>query len=202
MRYQNWDIILFPLAPDNFGNGHVPVQEFETRCYVEHTNFVYLHQSLCPTGETCGPTPILTSYVPTMPEGSNFMVSVHSWAPTGPLFRTIGHPMDDTLQVWKVRVIIDSKHIASQTFTVDTTWPQLISKSSPCYLPTCPSNALQPHPTTHPTSRMESHDSNFQFSVSKYSHRLNSMPRILVVASASSFSRDISTINSENSSPS
>lgn len=115
MRYQDWDVLLFPSGEES---AHVPVKEFKTACYVEHLD------SIATT------TPLLTSFIPTLTRNTPFQISIHSWLKTGPVgvfLRDGTRPKE----VWQVRVVIDGICVRSETLPIDANWPQVISMLCP-----------------------------------------------------------------------
>lgn len=114
MRYENWDVLLFP------ENSKVPIQEFKTQCFVtKDTDSPYLHdQSILgpnpyyPPQGNLGQLPVVTTFVPTMPKDSPFRVSVHSWDKPRPgrLIESIMQP--DDLLLYEARVFVDGDCVA------------------------------------------------------------------------------------------
>ena len=109
MRYLDWDVLLFPSAGENT---HVPAKEFETKCYLE--------QSQTPGGN---PVPLLTSFIPSLPYGLPFQVSVHSWSAAANLNG------DRPQELWQVKVIVDGRCMCVENYLIDTKWPQVIGKT-------------------------------------------------------------------------
>jgi len=80
MRYENWDVIVFPR------DSHIPIQEFKTTCYVSQdecmppcfslsilaADFLQLLDGL--------QLPTLTCYIASLPPSVPFRVSVHLWS--------------------------------------------------------------------------------------------------------------------------
>jgi hypothetical protein len=64
MRYENWDVLLFP------DGSKVPIQEFKTQCHVITNRDVHIPYLM---------TPVLTSFIPSLLPDSAFRVSIHSW---------------------------------------------------------------------------------------------------------------------------
>ncbi|KAM0425539.1 hypothetical protein ACHAPT_009331 [Fusarium lateritium] len=66
MRYEDWDVLLFPR------DCGIPFREFNVTCQVvQDTEFAHIHG-------ICG-LPTVTCYVPSLPPGAPFQVSIHSW---------------------------------------------------------------------------------------------------------------------------
>ena len=110
MRYLDWDVLLFPAGEEA---AHVPVKEFRTQCYTE------LHDHTV--------TPLLTTFIPTLPRNALFQVSIHSWAKTD---RLMAPATNGTVakEAWQVKVVIDGACVAAETFDIDVTWPQIMSE--------------------------------------------------------------------------
>lgn len=86
MRYEDWDVILFPR------DSHVPIQEFKTACYSSQDASTYrasTHDPKFGTIETSylqlvsggKQSPTLSCYISSLPPSTPFRISVHSWAP-------------------------------------------------------------------------------------------------------------------------
>ncbi|BDD60493.1 hypothetical protein MPDQ_004694 [Monascus purpureus] len=132
MRYENWDVLLFP------ENSKVPIQEFKTQCFVtkdEESPYLRSPSIINPSvyglpHGNFGQLPVLTTFIPSLPQSTAFRVSVHSWEKPRPS-RTIESLMqpDDTL-LYEVRVFIDGICVSGSIFSPRTTWPHVIDYSS------------------------------------------------------------------------
>src|SRR5689334_2363826 len=60
LLYESWDIILFPM------DSHVLIQGFMPACCVTHDGYAR-------------PSPTLTCFIASLPPGTPFRVSIHSW---------------------------------------------------------------------------------------------------------------------------
>lgn len=68
MRYDDWDIILFPTGRDS----KIPFKEFKVACnVVPDLELSHVHG---PVG-----IPVMTCFVPSLLAGTAFQVSIHSW---------------------------------------------------------------------------------------------------------------------------
>lgn len=117
MRYQDWDVLLFPSGSE----AHTPFKEFRTACYVE----------AAPNSNT--QTPLLSTFVPSLPRGVAFQVSIHSWVPTRPMIGALanGAKIDEA---WEARVVVDGKLETVHYLPCQTVWPQIICMSlDQCY---------------------------------------------------------------------
>lgn len=124
MRYQNWDVLLFP------GDSRTPLQEFKTQCSVISTqggDFLTLPQQLTDVRtdpsvefrtfpnndldatfyESMTQVPILTSFVPSLDPGLPFRVSVHSWAKPIESSLLLCRKTDEEKATFEARVYID-----------------------------------------------------------------------------------------------
>ncbi|KAJ5731000.1 uncharacterized protein N7483_005508 [Penicillium malachiteum] len=140
MRYENWDILLFPEG------SKVPIQEFKTQCYVtKDTESPYLQvpdilspQQYFRVQGNVGQVPVLTSFVPSMPKDSPFRVSIHSWEKPHPS-RFIEKMMQpDDVLVFEARVLIDGHPVAGGVFGQRFSWPYVIDFSSRMQSPSGP----------------------------------------------------------------
>lgn len=146
MRYLDWDLLLFP-SGEGVEGAHVPFvspptlrclsataghqnrmqadraslvqKEFKTQCQVEGKHIPEA-------------TPLMSAFVPSLPAGNPFQISVHSWSPTA-----VGHivpVMEGHVQpreLFEVRVLVDGKLNAIAHLPVDSQWPQIISEFCP-----------------------------------------------------------------------
>jgi len=114
MRYLDWDVLLFPHA------SHIPIKEFRVACYLQQERL-----------DSAG-VPILTAFVPSLPDHTPFQVSVHSWIkPQAILGGNNAGYAPGTAYQWRVNVRADGKVLSSETFAEDVTWPKQIG-TSPC----------------------------------------------------------------------
>ncbi|EXJ92566.1 hypothetical protein A1O3_01118 [Capronia epimyces CBS 606.96] len=111
MRYQNWDVLLFP------GGSRVPIQEFDTKCYGLEQNFGV--STARPATETDRNTfesmtvvPILTSFVASLERGATFRVSIHSWDKPRPSNLLLDYKTPDEPVLFQSRVYIDGVMVA------------------------------------------------------------------------------------------
>ena len=109
MRYENWDILLFPEA------SRVPIQEFKTQCFVvKDTDSPYLQNSTVmglpayyPVKGNIGQVPVLTTFIPSLPKDVPFRVSIHSWEKPRPSRLTESLSQPDDLILFEARIFID-----------------------------------------------------------------------------------------------
>ncbi|KAE8349039.1 hypothetical protein BDV28DRAFT_163916 [Aspergillus coremiiformis] len=128
MRYENWDVLLFP------ENSKVPIQEFKTQCFViKDKGSPYLHSpalvnpaSYCLPQGNMGLLPVLTTFIPSISPNTQFRVSVHCWERPRPsrLMESLLQP-DDAL-LFEVRIFIDGLFVSGSVFGQRTNWPHVI----------------------------------------------------------------------------
>ncbi|KAI4648591.1 uncharacterized protein J4E78_008654 [Alternaria triticimaculans] len=110
MRYDDWDVILFPK------DSHVPIQEFKTACYVSHEEY----------GRQL---PTLTSYISTLPPSTPFRISVHSWATASKASALIeSRRRANQKVVYTVQVVVDGARVFRGFFDITSKWPQEIAQ--------------------------------------------------------------------------
>jgi hypothetical protein len=104
MRYDNWDILLFPTGRDS----KTPFKEFRVGCNV-------IPDAELSQGHGPVVMPIMTCFVPSLEAGARFQLSVHSW--TGPevsaVTKRYGNRPD--LVQFEARVFIDGRPVAYVT---------------------------------------------------------------------------------------
>jgi hypothetical protein len=108
MRYNDWDILLFP------GISTVPIQEFKTDCYAvldtEQLDSLEGHSLNEPkqsTPSTAHVIPLVACFVPSQPAGSPFRVSIHNWEPKSFSERLRSSTKPGKHACYEIRVIID-----------------------------------------------------------------------------------------------
>ncbi|KAL5339293.1 hypothetical protein BJX70DRAFT_161806 [Aspergillus crustosus] len=132
MRYENWDVLLFPAS------SKVPIQEFKTQCFVTRDrDSPYLHNpaffgpaAYYPQHGNLGQLPVLTTFIPSLPANSPFRVSIHSWEQpqASRLMESLLQPDDTSL--FEVRIFVDSLCVAGSVFSPRVNWPHVIDLSS------------------------------------------------------------------------
>ncbi|KAH7027257.1 uncharacterized protein B0I36DRAFT_432572 [Microdochium trichocladiopsis] len=99
MRYEDWDILIFPRG------SKTPVREFKTACHVvPDSESAYAHGS---TG-----LPTLTCFIPSLPPGTAFSVSLHSWASPEISRFTKSFSEHPDSATFEARVLIDGRLVA------------------------------------------------------------------------------------------
>ncbi|OAA34782.1 hypothetical protein NOR_08294 [Metarhizium rileyi] len=116
MRYEDWDILLFPQ------NCKVPVKEFKVACHVVHDP-ESLH-----FGGTFG-LPTVCCFVPSLPAGTPFRVSIHSWnVPTVSKFTNSYSKFPENVQ-FEARLFIDGRLVAASAMARNSPWPHIVAHS-------------------------------------------------------------------------
>ncbi|KAK6002767.1 hypothetical protein QM012_001517 [Aureobasidium pullulans] len=107
MRFENWDILLFPQVSGT------PIQEFRTECFGVVTPI--------------GLSPTLNAYIPSLPSGTPFKISLHSWSKpviSSPQFVRGNHI------ILAMHVAIDGKTVVVQKINPDGNFPHQILNSA------------------------------------------------------------------------
>ncbi|KAE9381698.1 hypothetical protein N431DRAFT_539284 [Stipitochalara longipes BDJ] len=117
MRYQNWDVLLFPDL------SKIPLQEFKTSCSV-------IQDPECHNLQT-NPLllPTVTSFVPGLPAGAAFRVSIHCWQnpEVSRYIQNLKKTSDNI--VFEARLFIDGRIAGSKWFNQTGPWPTVIELS-------------------------------------------------------------------------
>ncbi|KAI9158061.1 hypothetical protein HJFPF1_06048 [Paramyrothecium foliicola] len=121
MRYEDWDVLLFPR------DCKIPVKEFKVACHVVH-DAGWMMLEFAPARGSYG-LPTVTSFVPSLPAGAPFQVSIHSWSlPTVSQFTRSYSKYADSVQ-FEARLFIDGNLVASTSLSRTTSWPHVIAHS-------------------------------------------------------------------------
>ncbi|KAL6872955.1 hypothetical protein J3F83DRAFT_731554 [Trichoderma novae-zelandiae] len=116
MRFEDWDILLFPR------DCKVPVKEFKVACHVIHDA-----ELTSPHGSFGLPT--VCCFIPSLPAGAPFQVSIHSWnSPTVSQFTKCYSKHGDDAN-FEARVFIDGQLVASASLDQEKDWPHIIIHS-------------------------------------------------------------------------
>ncbi|KAJ5806912.1 hypothetical protein N7474_010504 [Penicillium riverlandense] len=156
MRYENWDVLLFPETCKT------PMQEFKTQCFVTkdrgwlapaalilaffqsfrltprayiespylHTPSIVTPSSYYAAQGNFGQLPILTTFIPSLPPDAPFRVSIHSWEKPRPSRFIESLMQPDDLLLFEARVFVDGLCTAGSIFGQRTAWPHVIDLSS------------------------------------------------------------------------
>nr|KMM69449.1 hypothetical protein CPAG_05764 [Coccidioides posadasii RMSCC 3488] len=131
MRYENWDVLLFAEG------SRVPIQEFRTQCFVTKDRAMnlqdlgakfymaeFLESPYLQTQAFINPSlffpqnnnslqggpgqvPVLTTFIPSLPQDNPFRVSIHSWERPRPTRVLEGVMQPDDSVMYEVRIFID-----------------------------------------------------------------------------------------------
>ncbi|KAI1358161.1 hypothetical protein F5Y08DRAFT_125825 [Xylaria arbuscula] len=116
MRFEEWDVLLFPK------DSKVPMKEFKTNCHVVHdSEFAYTNGSYG--------LPTMTCFMPGLPPGTPFNISLHSWKTPDISQFTRNYSKHTDLVKFEARVLIDGRLVATSSFNRAGPWPQLINNS-------------------------------------------------------------------------
>ncbi|KAF2681044.1 hypothetical protein K458DRAFT_344276, partial [Lentithecium fluviatile CBS 122367] len=108
MRYDNWDVILFPR------DSLVPIQEFRTACYASQD-------------EQGRQLSTLTCYISSLPTATPFRISIHSWAtPAKPSALIESRRKTNQRVVFTTQVIVDGARVFHGFYEINSKWPQEI----------------------------------------------------------------------------
>ncbi|PLB49584.1 hypothetical protein P170DRAFT_510115 [Aspergillus steynii IBT 23096] len=127
MRYENWDVLLFPES------SKVPLQEFKTQCFVikdtGSPGLVNPASHYLPQGNL-GLLPVLTTFIPSIAPNTSFRVSVHSWEKPRPSRLMEGLLQPEDAPLFEIRIFIDGLCVSGSVFSQRTSWPHVIDLSS------------------------------------------------------------------------
>ncbi|KAJ8119234.1 hypothetical protein ONZ43_g3777 [Nemania bipapillata] len=116
MRFEDWDVLLFPK------DSKVPMKEFKTNCHVVHdSEFAYTNGSYG--------LPTMTCFMPNLPPGTGFNISLHSWKTPDISQFTRNYSKHPELVKFEARVLVDGRLVATSSFNRNGPWPQLIDHS-------------------------------------------------------------------------
>ncbi|KAK5281072.1 2-isopropylmalate synthase (Alpha-isopropylmalate synthase) (Alpha-IPM synthetase) [Exophiala xenobiotica] len=105
MRYQNWDVLLFP------ADSKIPIQEFDTKCYaLEQNGRASSLQAIDGdrnSYESMTVLPTLTCFVASLDRGSSFRVSIHSWEKPKPSDLLLSYKTPEEVVLFEAKVYID-----------------------------------------------------------------------------------------------
>ncbi|KAK3321922.1 hypothetical protein B0H66DRAFT_183337 [Apodospora peruviana] len=118
MRFDDWDIILFPTGRDS----KVPFKEFKVACHVvPDLELAHIHGSVG--------LPVMTCFVPSIKAGLPFQISIHCWGTPEISHFTRTYSKHTDLVKFEARILVDGRLVASSTFDRDVNGPHLITSS-------------------------------------------------------------------------
>ncbi len=128
MRYMNWDVLIFP----EVGDSKTPLQEFGTNCTVTQDPGKILQSLILTSTSTDSqlttppsdkaampmpshpnftavthPLPTVSSFIPSLLNGTPFRVSLHSWAAPVPSRATKAMAQDESMVFYEAKVLLD-----------------------------------------------------------------------------------------------
>ncbi|KAM5347708.1 hypothetical protein ACJ41O_007532 [Fusarium nematophilum] len=116
MRYEDWDVLLFPRG------GGVPFKEFRIICGV------VLDTELTNINGSFG-LPTVTCFVPSLAPGTPFQISIHSWNSPGISQFTRSYTKHHKDVKFEMRLFIDGQLVASTSLRRESNWPLVIANS-------------------------------------------------------------------------
>ncbi|KFA53751.1 hypothetical protein S40293_01699 [Stachybotrys chartarum IBT 40293] len=116
MRYEDWDILLFER------DCKIPLREFKVSCHVlPDTEFSRSHGSYG--------VPTVCCFIPSLPIGAPFQVSIHSWSIPAISKFTQAYSRHTEDVTFEARLFIDGRLVASASLEQMGTWPHVISNT-------------------------------------------------------------------------
>lgn len=101
MRYDDWDVLLFPSGRD----ARVPLKEFKVNCHViPDTEFMQ-------NRGTFG-VPAMTCFVPSIDPGAHFHISIHCWGTPQVSQYALNYSKHPDLVKFEARILIDGRMVA------------------------------------------------------------------------------------------
>lgn len=105
MRYDDWDVILFPAGRDS----KIPFREFKVACHVvPDLELAHIHGAVG--------IPVMTCFVPSLPANAPFQVSIHYWRRPEISQFTRTYSKHAELVKFEARVMLDGRLVACVSF--------------------------------------------------------------------------------------
>ncbi|KAK3303063.1 uncharacterized protein B0T15DRAFT_262446 [Chaetomium strumarium] len=118
MRYDDWDIILFPAGRDS----KIPFKEFKVACHVvPDLELAHIHGA--------GALPVMTCFVPSLAAGNPFQISLHCWRQPDISQFTRAYSRHSNLVRFEARILVDGRLVASTILDRDVNGPHLITNT-------------------------------------------------------------------------
>ncbi|KAH6615525.1 hypothetical protein B0J18DRAFT_282340 [Chaetomium sp. MPI-SDFR-AT-0129] len=118
MRYDDWDIILFPTGRDS----KIPFKEFKVACHVvPDLELAHIHGAVG--------VPVMTCFVPGLPPGAGFQISMHCWRRPDLSQFSRAYSKHTDLIKFEARILIDGRLVASTVLDRDVNGPHLITST-------------------------------------------------------------------------
>jgi hypothetical protein len=104
MRYDDWDVILFPTGRD----AKIPFKEFKVACHVvPDLELAHIHGAVG--------MPVMTCFVPSLAAGTPFQISLHCWRRPDISLFTRTYSKHSELVKFEARIQIDGRMVACAT---------------------------------------------------------------------------------------
>lgn len=103
MRYDDWDVLLFPSGRD----ARVPLKEFKVGCHVVPDAEIAHSSSAGSFG-----LPAMTCFVPSLQPGALFHISIHSWGTPQVSQHALNYSKHPELVKFEARILIDGRMVA------------------------------------------------------------------------------------------
>ncbi|KAK4243642.1 hypothetical protein C7999DRAFT_18032 [Corynascus novoguineensis] len=118
MRYDDWDIILFPTGRDS----KIPFKEFKVACHVvPDLELAHIHGAVG--------IPVMTCFVPSLAPGTAFQISIHCWRRPNLSQFTRTYSKHTDLIKFEARILIDGRLVASTVLDREVNGPHLITST-------------------------------------------------------------------------
>ncbi|KAJ4291392.1 hypothetical protein N0V88_005985 [Collariella sp. IMI 366227] len=118
MRYDDWDVILFPTGRDS----KIPFKEFKVACHVvPDVELAHIHGA--------AGLPVMTCFVPSLPPGTAFQISLHCWRRPDISQFTRSYSKHTELVKFEARILIDGRQVATTVLDREVNGPHLITNT-------------------------------------------------------------------------
>ncbi|KAK4462572.1 hypothetical protein QBC42DRAFT_326778, partial [Cladorrhinum samala] len=115
MRFDDWDVILFPTGRDS----KIPVKEFKVACHVvPDLELSHINGS---------GMPVVTCFVPSLAAGAPFQISIHCWRNPEISQFTRNYSKHTELVKFEARVLLDGRLVASAILDRKVNGPHLVT---------------------------------------------------------------------------
>ncbi|KAK5063173.1 hypothetical protein LTR84_005249 [Exophiala bonariae] len=129
MRYQNWDVLLFP------ADSRVPLQEFDTKCFALNPGSRLAPQHVPSASEienfeSMTIIPTVTSFITSLEPRTPFRISIHSWKKPTASGILQSYKTRDERVMFEARIYIDGVLQAQHSFDDNSAWPEVIEEET------------------------------------------------------------------------
>jgi hypothetical protein len=98
MRFEDWDVILFPVGRD----AKIPFKEFKVACHaIQDPELCHIHGS--------AGMPVMTCFVPSLPAGTPFQISIHCWRKPEISQFTLAYSKHPEFVKFEARILLDGR---------------------------------------------------------------------------------------------